>query len=100
MAEDRNDPEKAKGTPAEKLWQVPPHWPKGVRRLALADYHNEFGINPATKELFFDGEPFVTKKRWADTERNIAYAGLLFAFVASASAATLAVIELCKFLSS
>ena len=54
--------ETAKGTKFEHLYETPDHWPRTIHRLPIG-LLDDLGRDARTNELYWDGEPLVTRKR-------------------------------------
>lgn len=60
--------------------EPPDNWPTNVKPISQEGLAL-LGIDPATNELFWDGQKLVTEKRWSNTERVIAWTGVVLAAV-------------------
>lgn len=70
----------AEGTKYASLYDTPNHWPREVRHLSI-DAMDALGHDPGSNQLYWDGQPLVTEKRFSTFERSLAIVGLVFAGV-------------------
>lgn len=87
--------QEAKGTAEEQLWDTPDSWPRNVRYASL-DALGKLGEDPATGALYWNGEPFMLRRRFEPFERALAVVGLIIAGSGAAAAivqAAIAVME-------
>lgn len=70
----------AEGTKYAGLYETPSHWPREVRIVSLKAMAL-LGHDPRTNQLYWDGQPLVTEKRFATFERVLAGIGLAIAAV-------------------
>jgi hypothetical protein len=66
----------AEGTKYAVLYDTPTHWPREVRILSI-DAMDALGHDPRTNQLYWDGQPLVTEKRFSNFERMLAVIGLV-----------------------
>jgi hypothetical protein len=65
--------------------EAPSDWPPGVRMLTMNGL-SLFGISD-NGQLYFDGQPLVTERRWSTVERRIAWSGVILAAIGVAATA-------------
>ena len=76
--------EAAKGTKFEELYNTPADWPRNVHHLPL-DQLDQLGRDPQTNQLYWDGDPLVTEKRFATQERVIGWISVALAAIGVAA---------------
>lgn len=62
----------------------PNGWPENVVPIST-DGLSLIGVDPATNQFYWDGQPLLTEKRWGTVERRIAVFGLLIAGIGVAA---------------
>jgi hypothetical protein len=68
-------------------------WPQEVEQLTFDDI-GRIGVHRRTNQLYWDGLPLVTERRWTTVERRIAWIGLAIATVGVLATAVQAVAAL------
>lgn len=62
----------------------PAHWPAEVDPLTWDDT-GKLGVHQRTHQLYWDGDPLVTERRFSTFERGLAVAALILTFVGVAA---------------
>jgi hypothetical protein len=67
------------------LYETPEHWPRHIQRIPI-DLFDNFGRDPGTNEIYWDGKALVTEKRFTNFERTLGVLLLLVSSVGVAAA--------------
>lgn len=64
---------------------TPQHWHRDVHVITM-DSMNMLGFKPSTRELYWDGHPVVTERRFNWVERSLAGVGLIIGLIGAIAA--------------